>query len=127
MRLHEITGHPLPPHFTQVEPEPGEVDDPWFDRSAVKFETPTGGGILGGVEWNKGSCTIEHFWATDDGKGNGRRTLQWLRRYFPNHIEIQKPGYPGDGSLAFWKKMQAEGLVDVVLDDEHFRQEPGGR
>lgn len=104
--------------MTVVESEklpPGFADE---GNGYFAFRCETGrGGIT--ADFDRRACTIYEFSASDGGarRGNGRRTVQWLRRFF-DEIDVVDPGDEGTESRLFWEAMQAAGLVSTLYDDE---------
>lgn len=82
----------------------------------LRFSCPTGKGVIS-ANFEDRVCAIYEFASKGRGQGFGRRTLQWLRQHF-DVIDAVDPGEEGTESRLFWEKMQAEGLVRNLLDED---------
>lgn len=76
----------------------------------------------GGYEFNGfdvhaelGGNEIGSFTSNNDGLGNGKKAVAWLKNYF-GELSVYDPGFPNENpdSFAFWKRMAEHGLVDQI-------------
>lgn len=84
------------------------------------------GRVLGAVdEWDCNGVrgvTISEWSSYFPGQGHTKQALRWLRgqgfqRIVANGVGLIEAGV-GDISTAYWERMHAQGLVDVLLDDD---------
>lgn len=93
----------------------GEVQAPELQEPSINGQISLPG-VVADVVAEKGKYMSIYGW-TGDGTGKTRAALQTLRDYGKD-IEVHDPGEVGTASRAYWDKMQSEGLVDFLVDDE---------
>lgn len=90
------------------------------DGNEYNFVCPYGSGVVE-ADFQARTVWIHEFQSKESGKGLGRKTIKWLRKYF-DHIGVVDPGYPGkqgtEGAFRFWSKMAEEGLVQKLVDHD---------
>ena len=70
------------------------------------------------IDPKKRWVSIYSFSSHEQGRGNGRSAVAWLKKRF-KHVVVNDPGLPdtNPGSFSFWKKMCDEGLISDMFDE----------
>lgn len=109
-----MTSSAMPPLSPRLYHEPGAGE---FYEDGRVF------GAVDTFEHAGGKAIVIHEWfSSHPSHGCSRRALAWLREQGFKHIVANGVGRTEDGipdiSTTYWQYMHAQGLVDVLLDDD---------